>query len=166
MPTFGLIDPSLLTRSLEKHQRRTIRVKPVMTTYLDFLCTVSGEEEINSFLTGELDEGHKRRFLTVAYQLSRVSARSREKKFQEIMADIKEAIEEEVRHDGAAVMNMVCDADAIEKGKELILHMAEGIDQRIQSARDQMVSMGFCEFRGRNADAIFRNLIPYNPNAL
>ncbi len=167
--TLSCIDFSFFVKCLEKRQRREARIKPVLTTYLDLLCTSSTgaaeEEELNSFFN-RLDEGHKRRFLTVAYQLSRVPACSREEKFQEIMADINDAIKEEIRHDGAAVANMIGAADAIEKGKELILYLAEGIDRRIQSAKDQMVSMGFCEFRGKNADAIFRNLIPYNPDAL
>ncbi len=166
MSTFGLIDPSFLVKCLEKRERRMARIKPVMTTYLDFLCTVAEEGEVNGFLISKLDEGHKRRFLTVAYQLSRVPAHLREERFQEIMTDIQGAIEEEIRHDGGAVMNMIDAADAIEKGRALILYLAEGMDQRIQASRDQMVSMGFCEFRGKNADAIFRNLIPYDPDGL
>lgn len=167
MPTtFGLINPNSLIKLLERQQKRAARIRPITIVFLDFLCTVAGEEEINTFLTGPIGEDHKRRFLTVAYQLSRVPTCSREEKFQEIMADAADAIDEEVRHDGGAVMNMVFAADAIKKGKELIFLLAEGIDRRIQSAGDQMISVGFCKPRRINADAIFRNLIPHNPDAL
>lgn len=164
MSTVSFFDLGFLARFLEGQQRRATRVGPVLKVYIDFLC--AGAEEMDGFLTCGFDEGHKRRFLTVAYQLSRVSVRLREKEFQKIMTDITDAIREEIEHDGCAVSDMICAADAIEKGKELIFYLVEGMNQRIQSARDQMVSMGFCEFRGRNADAIFRNLIPFNPDAL
>ncbi len=142
---------------------RQVRLEPLREAYVEFLC---GDDNIPEtyvvYLKSGFGENNRRRFLTVAYQLSKVEARERGQRFEEILSNIDGAIQEEVDRDGPDVMNMAGVAHAIRENKELIFSLAGTIVPRIQAAKIQMAWNGFSEFQTSEPDAIFKELVPYS----
>lgn len=155
--------------SMLNYQARQAALEPLRTAYCDFFFEGCGgvAEQSSVYLQGSgFNFDSRRRILTIAYQLSNLKPEEYEEEFRQLTTYIQEAINDEIRHDGPDVMNMVGVADEIEKNKDLIFQLAPIIIRKIPEARERLVLNGFDEFQSTDPMTTFMVLVPPNPEAL